>query len=119
VPQDHARDARFKPPLDRSPITNAAAELNGQGSALQNLTDRRRIPRATFDRTVQIDNVQPRKPKRLKRRRLGRRIVVEDGRALHFPAQQPHALAAFEVDRGIKDHGRHRTKFCNSCKPTA
>jgi hypothetical protein len=37
-------------------------------------------------------------------------IVAEHGRRRHLAAQEAHALAIFQVDRGIEDHGGLRMR---------
>src|SRR6185437_5814531 len=54
---------------------------------------------------VEIDDMQPDAAGGDEALRLAGGIVAEDGRRAHFAAQQAHALAAFEVDRGKEDHG--------------
>ena len=50
---------------------------------------------------------------------LGGGIGVEDRGEIHVAAQQPDALAVFEVDGWKQDHGAHRRKLPIKARPRA
>ena len=54
---------------------------------------------------VQVHEVQPFRTRILEGAGLCRRVGAEDGRGLHFAAQQADAVAVLQVDGGVKDHG--------------
>jgi hypothetical protein len=96
---DDAIDALFEPSHDRLHIANAAAQLNRQRYALQDPLDRHRIDRSARKGAVEIDQVKVLEPFGLKAQRLGRRIAVEHGYALHVALLEAHADSILEVDR--------------------
>ena len=65
------------------------------------------VDRPPGERPVEVDDVQPGEPLRLKGTRLGRRIVVEDGRAASIsPSFEPDAGSVLQIDCREQDHAR-------------
>jgi hypothetical protein len=83
------------------------------------LLDRRRIHRLAGESTVEINQMQIFEALHRKSFGLRRWIGVEDGGLIHVTAQKPDAFAAFEIDRGIENHGFQRKKFARRARPRA
>lgn len=83
---------------------NAAAELHRIVSCLEDRFDGIAIGRMSREGAVEIDHMQPFETLIFEGSRLGGRIGVVDRRLLHVAELQADALAAFQVDRGKKDH---------------
>ncbi len=98
-------------------IANAAAELHAQFDARQNFIDRLRIHRLAGEGAVEIDDMEMREALARESFRLRRRVFVEDGRLVHIALEQADAFARFEIDRGIKNHGRHLRKLAIKASP--
>ena len=52
---------------------------------------------------VEVDNVNPPEALVAEDPGLGGRVVVEHGGLVHVAAQEPYALAIFEVNRRVQD----------------
>src|SRR5690606_31370612 len=68
--------------------------------------DRRGVHRLAGKGAVEIDEMQPRKAHTREGARLRRRILVEDGRAIHVALLEADGFAVLQIDRGEKNHGR-------------
>jgi hypothetical protein len=99
-------------------IADAAAKLDRNGDHVEHALDRGGVHRLAGERAVEIDDVQIVETLRGEGARLRGRIVVEDGRLGHVAAQEADALAFFEIDRRIEDHGRHCRKLAIRAKPS-
>src|SRR5690606_9191113 len=84
---------------------NAAAELAGHGTGLEDRLNRRGVHGFAREGAVQIDKVDPFRTRIDKGTRLGGGIVVEDGGLVHLAMHKAHGLPVFKVDGGIEDHG--------------
>ena len=85
---------------------DAAAQLGRHLDRLQDLDHRRAIDRMALDRAVEIDQVQPFAAGMGEGLGLGGRAVVEHRGARHVAAQQAHALAVLQIDRGKQGSSR-------------
>src|SRR6266481_4409844 len=74
------------------------------GHCLQDLDDGGAVDRMALDGAVEVDQVQPFAAGIGEGLGLGGRTVVEHRGARHVAAQQAHALAVLEVDRGEQNH---------------
>jgi hypothetical protein len=72
----------------------------------QDRFDRAAVDRPALEGAVQVHDMQPGEAGSGEGAGLGRRVVVEHGRARHVAAQQAHGLAVLQIDGGVEDHGR-------------
>jgi hypothetical protein len=112
--EDHAAfDAAREPGLDRSPCRGCRRRAApGILMAARIASTAGAVDRLAGEGAVEIDDVQPAEALRGESARLGGRVVVEDGGGSPCrPRSEAHALAAFEIDGGKQDHGRHFRKL--------
>ena len=93
-----------QPHLDGFQRPDAAAKLYRQVGRAKDRIDRVAIHRFTRKGAVEIDHMQPCRPRRREGRRLRARVVAEHRRLVHVALAQAHALPVFQVDRRIEDH---------------
>ncbi len=115
---DHPRHPRLEPAAHRLHVAHAAAELHLHGQDREDGPDRLGVDRLPGEGAVEIDDMQILEPLLGEGLRLRRRVGVEDGRLRHVAAQQAHAFAVLEIDRGKQDHGRHFRKLAISARPS-
>src|SRR5438128_2199977 len=69
-------------------------------------------------RAVQVDDVEPARPRGREAARHRDRVVAVHRLALEGALEQSDAAAAAEIDRGVDDHASWRTKLSSSRRPT-
>jgi hypothetical protein len=97
----------------RVPRTHATAQLAGHARRLHHAAHEIRLDGHADFGAVEIDDVQPSGPGGHERAGHGDRIISEDGLPIVVALQEPHALAAPQIDRRPEFHGRSLPKRGN------
>ena len=112
-----SRHPRLEPAANRLHVAHAAAELHLHGQVVKDAPDRLGVDRLTREGAIEIHDMQVLEPLLGESARLRRRVRVEHRRLRHVAAQQAHAFAVLQVDRGKQDHGRHFRNLAISMRP--
>jgi uncharacterized protein (DUF2147 family) len=104
--EDHAGEALRQPASIVAMSRMPPPSWQGTSTAARIASTAPALTGAPGEGAVEIDQMQPFAARVGEGAGLRRRIVAEDGGAIHRAAQQPHALAVLQVDRGIEDHRR-------------
>src|SRR5665213_1456195 len=117
--ENHTGDSGIEPMRDTAMIANAATELHRHRDRADDAAHRNHILGFAGDRAVEIDDMNPGRARRGESTRLRGGIAVEHRRLVHIATQQAHALATFEVDRRIENHGRQLRKLVRRRRPVS
>src|SRR5438445_82320 len=105
-------------PATPTAATEPAAHLHGDAHRGADGGHQVGLHRPPGARAVQVDDVEPARPRGREAARHRDRVVAVHRLALEGALEQSDTAAAAEIDRGVDDHASRRTKLSSSRRPT-